>query len=102
MGALPYVALWLAGLGIAMRLIQDHILANRYRALVREAERLKQAKPPPAPAAKHEGVTQWRAVYKDGRSQHEVIIEADAKGEAVRKLFGMNIKMESVVSLEPV
>jgi hypothetical protein len=83
---------------LVLRLVRDHDDARRYRALLREAERLKVKKPaaaaPTGPA--------YRMVYKDGKATKEVTLPGSTEAEALAHAARIKLSWSSITTLDKV
>lgn len=84
-----------AGIGILIlvRLVQDHVYANKYRELLR----LHAEGPSKAPLLG----PQWRVVYKDNGRQRSLTFPAVDEAEAMRVVLQRGIEPRSIITLEP-
>ncbi len=93
-----YLLFGLAAIGVLCVLIRNHNDAKRYRALVREAERLKANK---APSASPTGPV-YRMTYKNGKKSLTVDLPGSTEAEALSVAAQRKISWTSITSLDKI
>lgn len=91
-----YLLFGLAALGIVCVLLRNHNDAKRYRALVREAERMKSQKATPSTQPT------YRMVYKDGKKTTTIDLPATTEAEALSAAAQRKLSWTTIISLDKV